>query len=82
MGLDFLVQRFLACDVKFVGVVGEDCTRVEDIIDEWVAGDGTDPTRFILTSSHPGESVANAIEFARNLASASDDEVQVVVLSA
>jgi len=80
MELDSLVERFLACGVKFVGVVGEDCELVEDIIDELVVGDGTDSSRFILTSAHPGESVEDVVEFARGISDAGVDEAQVVVL--
>jgi len=81
-GLDFLVERFLADGVEFVGVVGEDCEKVEDIIDELVVGDGADATRFILTSSHPGETIADAVEFARHISAAGDGEAQVVTLDA
>jgi len=48
--------------VMFVGVVGKDCSIVEDLIDEIVVGDGTRDA-FILTSSHPGETVAEVIQF-------------------
>ena len=70
----------LACGVPFVGVVGEDCEQVEDIIDELVVGDGTDSSRFILTSAHPCESVADVVEFARSIFGAGEGEAQVVVL--
>ena len=55
--LDDLVERLITDGVKFIGVVGEDCARVEDIIDELAVGDGADPTPLILTSAHPGKSV-------------------------
>lgn len=80
MELESLVEQFLACGVQFVGVVGEDCELVEDLIDELVVGDGTDSSRFILTSAHPGESVADVVEFARSIAGAGEGEAQVVVL--
>ena len=78
--LDAMVERFLADGVKFVGVVGVDCGRVEDIVDALVVGDGSDATRFILTSSHPGETVADVVEFARHLLTVGDGEAQVVTL--
>lgn len=78
--LDGLVEQFLACGVKFVAVVGHDCERVEDIIDELVVGDGSIPARVLLTSSHPGESVADAVEFAGSLSGEHSGEVQVVEL--
>ena len=40
IGLDRLVEQFIADGVKFVGVVGHDCQLVEDLIDELVVGDG------------------------------------------
>jgi len=81
-GLDSMVERFLADGVEFVAVVGQDCETVEDIIDELVVGDGADPTRFILTSSHPEQSIADVVEFARNVSTAGDEEAQVVTLDA
>ena len=82
MELDALVEQFLADGVEFVGVVGTDCALVEDIIDELVVGDGSDESRFILTSAHPGESVEEVVAFARLISSAHDGEAQVVVLGA
>jgi len=80
MELDSMVEQFLADGVAFVGVVGEDCSRVEDIIDELVVGDGTDDGRYILTSSHAGETIDDALEFARSLTNEYEGEVQLVEL--
>ena len=80
MELDALVEQFIADGVAFVGVVGEDCSRVEDIIDELVVGDASDESRFILTSAHPGESVEDALKFARSLYAEYSGEVQLVEL--
>jgi len=80
MELDKLIEDFLADGVAFVGVVGEDCARVEDIVDELVVGDGQRNDRSVLTSSHPGESVEEAIEFAKSLSGEYSGEVQVVEL--
>lgn len=79
-GLDELVEQFLRDGVKFVGVVGEECSFVEDLIDEIVVGDGVDDTRFILTSSHPNETLDKAIQFARSLTGEYAGDVQVVEL--
>lgn len=78
MELDALVEQFLACGVKFVAVVGADCERVESIIDELVVGDGSDPERFILTSSHPGESVEEVVAFANSLSEEYPGAAQIV----
>ena len=78
--IDPLVEKFIADGVEFIAVVGTDCSRVEDIIDELVVGDTSDDGRFILTSSHPGESLASAIDFARSLSAKYAGEPQVVEL--
>jgi hypothetical protein len=76
--VDALVEDFVRGGVKFVGVVGPDCARVEGIVDELVVGDGSDSSRFLLTSSHPGESLGEAVQFARDLTGDYEGEVQVV----
>lgn len=50
--VDF-VEDCIRDGVVLICVVGEDCKRVEDVIDELVVGDGNDPRRFINTTSHP-----------------------------
>jgi hypothetical protein len=78
--LDGLVEDFIRDGVVVVAVVGEDCSRVEDIIDELVVGDGSRDCG-LLTSSHPGESVAEAIEFVRGLTlELEGEEIEVVDL--
>lgn len=78
--LDEMVEQFISDGVRFAGVVGTDCALVEDIIDEIVVGDGTKPSRFLLTSSHPSVSLEHAIEFTRSLSDEFSGEVQVVEL--
>jgi hypothetical protein len=78
--LDALVEEFIRDGVAFVGVVGRDCSRVEDIIDELVVGDGSREYS-LLTASHPGESIEEALAFARSLSLELEGaEVQVVEL--
>ena len=64
--LDTLVEEFIRDGVIYVGVVGVDCDKIEDIIDEIVVGNG-DRDCFILTSSHPDESVEEVVRFADSL---------------
>lgn len=78
--LDDMVEQFVRDKVIFVGVVGKDCSRVEDIIDELVVADGEDESRSILTSSHPGKTVEEALEFARSLTLEYSGDAQIVVL--
>lgn len=68
--LDTLVE-------EFVGVVGDDCAKVEEIIDELVVGDGNRDYH-LLTSSHPNESVADAVRFADSLTAEFEGEAHVV----
>jgi len=78
MEFDALVEQFLASGVKLVAIVGQDCERIESIIDELVVGDGSNAERFLLTSSHPGEGVAEVVAFASSLSGEYAGEVQVV----
>jgi hypothetical protein len=77
--LDALIAKFIRDRVTFVGVVGKDCATVEDTIDELCVGDGSDPYD-MLTSSHPHESLEQAVAFARSLTLEFTGEVQVVEL--
>jgi len=77
--LEEFVEACIRDKVALVCVVGEHCQLVEDLIDELVNGDGSDETRFITTTSHPGESLAEVIEFA-NFWSQPEGEAQVVRL--
>jgi hypothetical protein len=80
MRLDALVEDFIRDGVVFVGVVGKDCSRVEDIIDELVVGDGSRDYH-LLTSSHPDASIEEAVQFAKSLTlEFQGHEVQVVEL--
>ena len=53
--LDEFVERCLREGVSLIAVVGPDCARIEDLIDEIVVGDGSGPDRFLCTTSHPDE---------------------------
>ena len=63
--LDALVEQFLADGVQLVAVWGIDCERVEDIIDEQVVGEATDPDRGLMTSSHADTPLDEVMTFAR-----------------
>ncbi len=77
-----MVEDFIKEGVTFVAVVGADCSRIEDIIDEIVVGDGSDDKRFILTSSHPNQMVDDAVAFAKSLTGDYEgDDVQVVEIA-
>jgi hypothetical protein len=63
--LDVFVEQCLRDQVSLIAVVGPGCARLEDLIDEIVVGGGSDPGRFVCTSSHPDEpfdDVVNMVE--------------------
>ena len=64
LALEHFVEDCIRDGVVLICVVGEDCSRVEDVIDELVVGDGTDDTRFILTSFHEGQTIEEVRTFA------------------
>jgi hypothetical protein len=73
--IDGLIEAFIRDGVKCICVAGLDCDRIEDIIDEILIGDGSDP-HFIVTTSH--KTVEEAIEFARISTGNSEGKMQVV----
>jgi len=76
--LDMMVEDFLRDGVDLVAVAGKDRAKVEDIIDELIVGDGSDPSRFINTTSH--DSLKDALEFAGSWPTDALSEVQLVEL--
>jgi hypothetical protein len=60
-------------------VVGPECSRVENLIDDLVVRED-DRDCFMLTSSHPDESIDEAIGFARSLAGEYAGAVQLMQL--
>ena len=77
-GIDALVEAFLKEGVKFVGVVGKNAAHIESLVDEVVVGDGTDDSRFLLTASHEGESLEDAVKFAQTLSDEYGKGLQIV----
>ena len=80
LALDQMVEDFLRDGVALVAVIGRDCAKVEDIIDELIVGDGSNPERFIVTTSHPGESLQDVVEFAESFSTDPAGKVQIVEL--
>lgn len=78
--LDEMIEQFIVDGVVFIGVVGNDCDKAEDIVDELVIADGDERRPFILTSAHPNESLDDAIEFANSLSEEYSGSVQIVEL--
>jgi len=62
--LDQFVEDCLREGIRLIAVAGPDAEVIEDTIDEIVVGDGSQPDRFIVTSSHAGEAMDDVIFFA------------------
>ena len=74
---DGLLQSLIDRRVVLFCAVGQDCERWEEAMDELVVGPNGDGDRLVTTTSHPGESVAEVIEFATqwHLDESSDVEI-------
>ncbi len=59
--LDDFVERCLRDRVEIVAVFGPGGARIKDLIDELVVGDGSDASRFLLTSSHPNDALEDVM---------------------
>jgi ABC-type thiamin/hydroxymethylpyrimidine transport system permease subunit len=75
--LDALIEDFISAEVIYIGVVGKDASLIEDIIDEICVGDASN-VYDMLTSSLPNETLAEAVEFAKELRLEFSGDVQVV----
>ena len=74
------VEACLCDRVELIAVVGEGCAELEDLIDWITVGDGSNDSRFIVTTSHPGETLAHVLEFASAWEIEGRDGVQIVKL--
>lgn len=75
-----VAEQLVAGGVKFVGTVGPRCEEIENYIDEASVLAGSPERNFVLTSSHPGETLQDAIKFAKCLGGDYEGAVQVVEL--
>ncbi len=64
--LEAFVEQCLQDKVVLVCVIGEDCAWVEEAIEEILTGDGSDFTRRLIATSHPGESIDDVRSFAED----------------
>jgi hypothetical protein len=64
--LEPFVETCLRDGVDLIAIVGDGASKMEDLIDEIVVGDGSDWSRFVVTSFHENETVEEVLEFARN----------------
>ena len=63
--LDDFVEQCLLDNVSLIAAVGPGCARLEDLIDEIIVGDGSDPDRFVCTTSHPYEPFEDVVNMVK-----------------
>ena len=73
------IDACLRDKVVLIAIAGPGCAEMENVIDDLIIGDGTDESRFIATSSHPGETMQDVVDFA-SIWSDPRPGVQVVTL--
>lgn len=79
--LEQFVEDCLRDRVVLIAIVGDGCSEIETLIDEIIVGDGSDPERFITTTSHPEESIQDVMNLAKVFVSEDGrDGVQRVTL--
>jgi len=74
------VEQCLRDRVSLIAVVGPGCARLEDLIDEIVVGDGSDPGRCVCTTSHPDEPFENVLNVVERWSLDRSDRFQEVRL--
>jgi hypothetical protein len=76
--LDAIVAQWIHERVSYVGVVGIDASKIEDVIDELCVGDGSN-SHFMVTASHgPDETLQDAVLLAEQLSGELAGDVRVV----
>lgn len=78
--LDALVATWMQEGVKYVGVLGVDTSKVEDIIDELCVGDGSNPYPMLTACHAPHETIDDAMFLANQLSGDFIGEVRIVDL--
>jgi len=61
---DGLLRSLIARKIELFCAVGCECELWEDVMDALVVGPTGEGTWHVTTTSHPGETVAQAVEFA------------------
>ncbi|MCB4366617.1 hypothetical protein KIH07_23020 [Hydrogenophaga taeniospiralis] len=75
---DPLLRELIESQIELFCALGVDAEKWEDALDWMCMGaDGSEAT-FITTTSHPGESEAEVIEFARSFSTERPHEVEVI----
>ncbi|TIX89868.1 hypothetical protein [Rhizobium sp. P44RR-XXIV] len=74
------IERCLAEKVLLLAIVGREADKLEDQVDWIVVGDGSDPSRFLCTTSHPHESLEDVLDMANAWEADADACVEQVFL--
>jgi hypothetical protein len=77
---DALLRSLIDRKIELFCAVGKDCRKWEDVMDGLCFGPDGEQVHFVVTSSHPQESVDDVISFARLWSSQSHDAVEVIEL--
>jgi hypothetical protein len=75
--LEGFIETCLRDNVSLVCVVGDDCERVHDVIDEIVVGDGAATSRYLTTTWHADETIADVQAFAEAWTVEGDEQAKV-----
>ena len=78
--LSDFVEACIRDRVALIAVVGKNAEHIHDTIDEIIVGDGSDTSRFILTSFHADETIEEVLEFAKICEPAGAQTVELVKL--
>lgn len=76
--LESFVEQCLSDDVSLLAIFGPDSQELEETIDWIVIGDGSEPKRFLCTTSHPNEPFDDVMNMAQTWEFERGDPVQVV----
>jgi len=74
------VEACIRDGVALIAIVGEGCAEIEERIDQLIVGDGSDRSRFVVTSSHPGETIEEVMQFASIFDAGGDRAIELVKL--
>lgn len=59
------LENIIAREPRLIAILGNDCEKLEDLSDQICLGYGSNPQQ-IVTTSHPGESLEEVINFTKS----------------
>ncbi len=74
------MAAWIKSGVRYVGVVGPNASRIEDVIDGLCVGDGSSPYDMLTAFHEPPETAQDAIALAMQISDDFGNSVQLVVL--